>query len=54
MHDGREGQMDAWVDEVAPWDMAAAQVFSKSGRGVLRVNGKRSIYEGNCVACTPA
>lgn len=50
-----EGQMDAWVEpKVAPWDMAAAQVIlEEAGAVFFAFNGKRSIYEGNCVACTP-
>jgi histidinol-phosphatase len=50
-----EGQMDAWVEpKVAPWDMAAAQVIlEEAGAAFFAFNGKRSIYEGNCVACTP-
>lgn len=50
-----EGQMDAWVEpKVAPWDMAAAQVILEEAGGVFfAFNGKRSIYEGNCVGCTP-
>jgi histidinol-phosphatase len=50
-----EGQMDAWVEpKVAPWDMAAAQVIlEEAGASFFAFNGKRSIYEGNCVACTP-
>jgi histidinol phosphatase-like enzyme (inositol monophosphatase family) len=49
------GQMDAWVEpKVAPWDMAAAQVIlEEAGAVFFAFNGKRSIYEGNCVACTP-
>jgi histidinol phosphatase-like enzyme (inositol monophosphatase family) len=50
-----EGQMDAWVEpKVAPWDMAAAQVIlEEAGAVFFAFNGKRSIYEGNCVACAP-
>jgi histidinol-phosphatase len=50
-----EGQMDAWVEpKVAPWDMAAAQVIlEEAGAVFFAFNGKRSIYEGNCVSCTP-
>jgi histidinol-phosphatase len=50
-----EGQMDAWVEpKVAPWDMAATQVIlEEAGAVFFAFNGKRSIYEGNCVACTP-
>ena len=50
-----EGKMDAWVEpRVAPWDMAAAQVIlEEAGAVFFAFNGKRSIYEGNCVACTP-
>jgi histidinol-phosphatase len=50
-----EGQMDMWVEpKVAPWDMAAAQVIlEEAGAVFFAFNGKRSIYEGNCVACTP-
>jgi histidinol phosphatase-like enzyme (inositol monophosphatase family) len=50
-----EGQMDAWVEpKVAPWDMAAAQVIlEEAGAVFFAFNGERSIYEGNCVACTP-
>jgi histidinol phosphatase-like enzyme (inositol monophosphatase family) len=50
-----EGQMDAWVEpKVASWDMAAAQVIlEEAGAVFFAFNGKRSIYEGNCVACTP-
>jgi histidinol-phosphatase len=50
-----EGQMDAWVEpKVAPWDMAAAQVIlEEAGAVFFAFNGKRSIYEGNCVGCTP-
>jgi histidinol-phosphatase len=50
-----EGHMDAWVEpKVAPWDMAAAQVIlEEAGAVFFAFNGKRSIYEGNCVACTP-
>lgn len=50
-----EGQMDVWVEpKVAPWDMAAAQVILEEAGGVFfAFNGKRSIYEGNCIACTP-
>jgi histidinol phosphatase-like enzyme (inositol monophosphatase family) len=50
-----EGQMDAWVEpKVAPWDMAAAQVIlEEAGAVFFAFNGKRSIFEGNCVACTP-
>jgi histidinol phosphatase-like enzyme (inositol monophosphatase family) len=49
------GQMDAWVEpKVAPWDMAAAQVIlEEAGAVFFAFSGKRSIYEGNCVACTP-
>jgi histidinol-phosphatase len=49
------GQMDAWVEpKVAPWDMAATQVIlEEAGAVFFAFNGKRSIYEGNCVACTP-
>ncbi len=47
--------MDAWVEpKVAPWDMAATQVIlEEAGAVFFAFNGKRSIYEGNCVACTP-
>lgn len=50
-----EGQMDAWVEpKVAPWDIAAAQVIlEEAGAVFFAFSGKRSIYEGNCVACTP-
>ena len=50
-----EGQMDAWVEpKVAPWDMAAAQlILEEAGAVFFAFSGKRSIYEGNCVACTP-
>jgi histidinol-phosphatase len=50
-----EGQMDVWVEpKVAPWDMAAAQVIlEEAGAVFFAFNGERSIYEGNCVACTP-
>jgi histidinol-phosphatase len=50
-----EGQMDAWVEpKVAPWDMAATQVILEEAGGVFfAFNGKRSIYEGNCIGCTP-
>jgi histidinol-phosphatase len=50
-----EGQMDAWIEpKVAPWDMAAAQVIlEEAGAKFFAFSGKRSIYEGNCVACTP-
>ncbi len=50
-----EGQMDAWVEpKVAPWDMAASQVIlEEAGAVFFAFNGTRSIYEGNCVACTP-
>ena len=50
-----EGQMDAWVEpKVAPWDMAAPQVIlEEAGAVFFAFNGKRSIYEGNCVGCTP-
>jgi len=49
------GQMDAWVEpKVAPWDMAATQVIlEEAGAVFFAFNGKRSIYEGNCIACTP-
>jgi len=49
------GQMDAWVEpKVAPWDMAATQVIlEEAGAMFFAFNGKRSIYEGNCIACTP-
>ena len=34
--------------------MAAAQVIlEEAGAVFFAFNGKRSIYEGNCVACTP-
>ncbi len=50
-----EGQMDVWVEpKVAPWDMAAAQVIlEEAGAVFFAFNGKRSIYEGDCIACTP-
>jgi histidinol phosphatase-like enzyme (inositol monophosphatase family) len=50
-----EGQMDVWIEpKVAPWDMAAAQVIIEEAGGVFfAFNGKHSIYEGNCIACTP-
>jgi len=50
-----EGQMDAWLEpKVAPWDMAATQVIlEEAGAVFFAFNGKRSIYEGNCVACAP-
>jgi histidinol phosphatase-like enzyme (inositol monophosphatase family) len=50
-----EGKMDAWVEpKVAPWDMAATQVIlEEAGAVFFAFNGKRSIYEGNCVSCTP-
>ena len=50
-----EGQMDAWVEpKVAPWDMAATQVIlEEAGAVFFAFNGKRSIYEGNCVGCAP-
>lgn len=50
-----EGQMDVWVEpKVAPWDMAASQVIlEEAGAVFFAFSGKRSIYEGNCVACAP-
>jgi histidinol phosphatase-like enzyme (inositol monophosphatase family) len=50
-----EGQMEVWVEpKVAPWDMAASQVIlEEAGAVFFAFNGKRSIYEGNCIACTP-
>ena len=50
-----EGQMDAWIEpKVAPWDMAATQVIlEEAGAVFFAFNGKRSIYEGNCIGCAP-
>jgi histidinol-phosphatase len=49
------GRMDVWIEpRVAPWDMAAAQVIlEEAGAKFFAFSGKRTIYEGNCVACTP-
>jgi histidinol phosphatase-like enzyme (inositol monophosphatase family) len=50
-----EGQIEVWVEpKVAPWDMAASQVIlEEAGAVFFAFNGKRSIYETNCIACTP-
>lgn len=50
-----EGKMDVWIEPfVAPWDMAATQVIlEEAGAVFFAFNGKRSIYEGNCVGCAP-
>jgi histidinol-phosphatase len=49
------GRMDVWIEpKVAPWDMAATQVIlEEAGAKFFAFSGKRTIYEGNCVACTP-
>ncbi len=49
------GRMDVWIEpKVAPWDMAAAQVIlEEAGAKFFAFSGKRTIYEGNCIACTP-
>jgi histidinol-phosphatase len=49
------GRMDVWIEpKVAPWDMAAAQVIlEEAGAKFFAFSGRRTIYEGNCIACTP-
>lgn len=49
------GQMDAWIEpKVAPWDLAAPQVIlEEAGAVFFDLSGKRTIYGGSAIACTP-
>ncbi len=49
------GELDAWIEpKVAAWDLAAVQVvLEEAGAKFFAINGKRSIYEGSAIACTP-
>jgi len=49
------GQVDVWIEhKVAEWDLAATQVIlEEAGAVFFDFAGKRTIYSGNAVACTP-
>ncbi|HML18040.1 MAG TPA: inositol monophosphatase [Bryobacteraceae bacterium] len=49
------GEMDAWIEpKVAEWDLAAVQVIlEEAGALFFDFAGKRTIYGGNAIACTP-
>jgi len=49
------GQADAWIEPIAaPWDLAPLKVIIEEAGGVfLNLDGGRSIYAGNCIACAP-
>ena len=50
------GEFDVWIEpKVAPWDLAATQiVLEEAGAVFFDFTGKRTIYGGRAVACTPA
>ncbi|MEO5923257.1 MAG: inositol monophosphatase [Bryobacteraceae bacterium] len=47
------GKTDIWFEpKVAPWDLAPLRlILEESGAEFFALNGSRSIYEGNAVAC---
>ncbi len=49
------GQADAWIEPTAaPWDLAPLKVIIEEAGGVFfNLDGGRSIYGGNCIACAP-
>jgi histidinol-phosphatase len=49
------GQLDAWIEpRVAEWDLAAPQVIlEEAGAVFFDFHGRRTIYSGNAIACTP-
>ena len=49
------GKTDIWFEpKVAPWDLAALRlILEESGADFFALNGSRSIYEGNALACAP-
>jgi histidinol-phosphatase len=49
------GQADAWIEPTAaPWDLAPLKVIIEEAGGVFfNLDGRSTIYGGNCVACTP-
>jgi histidinol phosphatase-like enzyme (inositol monophosphatase family) len=49
------GQVDVWIEpKVAEWDLAAAQVIlEEAGAVFFDFSGRRTIYGGNAIACTP-
>lgn len=49
------GEMEVWIEpKVAPWDLAAGQVIlEEAGAVFFDFLGKRTIYGGNAIACTP-
>jgi histidinol phosphatase-like enzyme (inositol monophosphatase family) len=49
------GELDAWIEpKVAAWDLAAVQVIlEEAGAVFFDLRGRRTIYGGSAVACTP-
>jgi histidinol phosphatase-like enzyme (inositol monophosphatase family) len=49
------GHADVWIEPTAaPWDLAPLLVIIEEAGGVFfNLDGGRSIYGGNCVACAP-
>jgi histidinol phosphatase-like enzyme (inositol monophosphatase family) len=49
------GQADVWLEPTAaPWDLAPLKIIVEEAGGVFfNLDGGRSIYGGNCVACAP-
>jgi histidinol-phosphatase len=50
------GKTDVWFEpKVEPWDLAALKlIIEEAGGRFLTMDGSRSIYAGNALACTPA
>lgn len=51
-----QGLVDGWIEmSAAPWDLAPFKIIVEEAGGVFKsFAGERSIYGGNCYACTPA
>lgn len=49
------GQADVWIEPTAaPWDLAPLKIIiEEAGGRFFNLDGGRSIYGGNCVACAP-
>jgi histidinol-phosphatase len=49
------GQADVWLEPVAAaWDLAPLKIIlEESGASFFNLDGGRSIYGGNCLACAP-
>src|SRR5262249_58391031 len=50
------GEADVWIEpRVAEWDLAAVHVIlEEAGAVFFDFTGRRTIYGGNAIACTPA